>query len=182
MSDSDSELEQSQSSSAVPRADSKLYNSIDTYGSNSYYYAHNREFVIPDDAKVTEGPGIITGGAPVKLGESAPLLPSVVRRKIEKYSWCDDGGKVRIYIEDPQILPFIAESTENVTCSFDCQSFSVEVRSTDREIYAFTVPDLSEEITCEGSSWKVSLGKRITVSLNKKSPDTKWSNLKKSSR
>jgi len=182
MSDSESELQQSRSSSSVPRADSKLFNSIDTYGTNSYYYAHNREFVVPEDAKIVEGPGIITGGAPVKLGEGAPISVSVIRRKIERYSWCDDESKVRVYIDDSNILPLISESSERVSCTFDSQSFNLEIKVSDREVYAFNGSELSEEIDPASSTFKVSLGKRVTITLQKKNPDTKWHNLRKSSR
>ena len=182
MSDSEAELQQSRSSSSVPRADSKLFNSIDTYGTNSYYYAHNREYVVPEDAKVVEGPGIITGGAPVKLSEGGPIPSSVIKRKIEKYSWCDDEAKVRVYIDDPNILPLISESSETVSCSFDSQSFNLEIKVSDRELYCFNASELSEEIDPLASSWRVSLGKRVTVTLQKKNPDTKWHNLRKSSR
>ncbi len=182
MSDSDSDLEHSQSASAVPRADSKLYNSIDTYGSNSYYYAHNRDYVIPEGAKVVEGPGIITGGAPVKLSEGAPVSPSLVRRKIDKYAWCDDDSKVRVHVDDPRIIPLISDSDTNVSCTFDDQSFNLEIKVSDREVYSLSGFQLSEEIEPERSSWKVSLGKRVTVVLHKKNSETKWHNLKKSSR
>lgn len=182
MSDSESELQQTKSTSSVPRADSKLFNSIDTYGNNSYYYAHNREFVIPDDAKVVEGPGIITGGAPVKLGEGPSISPSIIRRKIEKFSWCDDESKVRVYIDDSNILALISESSDHVSCVFDTQSFNLEIKVNDREVYAFSATELSEEIDPGRSSWKVSLGKRVTVILQKKNPETKWHNLRKSTR
>ena len=179
MSDSDGELDHAKSD-AIARVDSKLFNSIDTYGTNSYYYAHkkSKEFIIPDGAKVVEGPGIITGGTPVKIADGTPIGRVVVRRKIEKYSWCDDGSKVRIYIDDPSILPLISESGDAVSSSFESQSLSVEVRQSDDILFCLEIPSLSDEVDPAKSSHKVSVGKRITVTLTKKG-DQKWYELKK---
>eukprot|EP00435_Cladocopium_sp_Y103_P000668 s772_g1.t1 len=41
---------------------------LETKGTNSYYYAHNESWEVPEHAKVRSGPGLVTGGAPVKLG------------------------------------------------------------------------------------------------------------------
>jgi hypothetical protein len=181
MSDSDSDIEHTESATSVPRADSKLFNSIDTYGSNSYYYAHSKskEFVVPENAKVVEGPGIITGGNPVKIADGEPLQPSVVRRRIDKYSWCDDDSKVRIYIDDPQILPHIKDGESNVSCKFDHRSLLVEVPVSDSQFFVFEVSELNEEIEPSSSLFKVSLGKRVTITMAKKNPETKWYALKR---
>lgn len=177
---SDSEIEAVQSKESIAsRSESKLRNSIETYGTNSYYYAHSksREFLVPEGAKVVEGPGIITGGTPVKLDSSEVLLPSTIRRKMEKYSWCDEGEKVRIYIEDPNVLPLIADSTDAVSCSFDVSTMSLEVRQSVSVVFCLDL-ELNEEIDPQESSYRVSLGKRITVTLRKKKSQT-WHSLKK---
>jgi len=181
MSDSGSDIEHTESSTSLPRAESKLRESIQTYGSNSYYYAHSKskEFVVPDHAKVFEGPGIITGGAPVKLPDGEPVPSSIIRRRIDKYSWCDDDSNVRIYIDDPQILPHISNGDENVICEFDHRSLTIEVTASASHNFVFSVNELSEEIDATSSSYKVSPGKRITVTLSKKNPDTKWHSLKR---
>jgi hypothetical protein len=180
---SDSELDEINSAEkTVARTDSKLRNSIETYGSNSYYYAHkkSKEFVVPADAIVVEGPGIITGGAPVKLSEGTPLQPSPskIRKRVDKYAWCDEGDKVRIYIDDPNILPLITDSQEAVACSFDRQSMTLEVTESSSVVFVLEIQELAEEIDPSESQYRVSLGKRITVTLKKKD-DKKWYSLKK---
>lgn len=178
MSDSESD-EIEHTVSVASSAESKLRSSIETYGTNSYYYAHSksRDFVVPPDAKVVEGPGIITGGTPVKLESAEIHTPTTVRRKVEKYSWCDDGDKVRVYIDDPNVLGLITESSEAVSCSFEPSSFSIEVRQSATVIFCLDV-DLNDEIDAKESSYRVSLGKRITLTLKKKGSQT-WYSLKK---
>jgi hypothetical protein len=183
MSDSESDLTPNNRASEGNAGDSKLRTSIDAYGKNSYYYAHSRsvEFVVPPDAKVVEGPGIITGGTPVKLGEGEPIGPVVVRRKIEKYSWSDDDHKVTLYVDDASILPHISESSDRVKCDFDRKSLRLEVpvNSDASLVWALDIPELTEEINPSTSTCKVSLGKRIVVNLHKANPSTKWHSLKK---
>ena len=179
MSDSEQDFAEVRSDQ-IGRTDSKLRNSIETYGSNSYYYAHSKskEFVVPEGAKVVEGPGIITGGAPVKLDILSDSEPVAVSRRIEKYAWSDDGDKVRIYVDDPNILPLIADSSDNVSCEFDPQSMCLEVKQSSAVTFKLNVEELSEEIDTRESSYKVSLGKRITITLKKKE-DKKWYSLKR---
>ena len=101
--------------SELDRTESKLDSSIKTYGTNSYYYAHSRSknFVVPDDAKVVTGPGIITGGTPVKLAETPAAGGfTKIKRKITKYSWCDEDDKVTVYIDDSEILEFLTLENE----------------------------------------------------------------------
>lgn len=165
---------------ASSTSESKLLSSIETYGSNSYYYAHrkSKEFAVPDGAIVVEGPGIITGGAPVRLEASAGSETSVFRRKIEKYSWSDDGDNVRIYVDDPNILPCIADSEESVSCNFQPKSLCLEIRQSCSVVFGLDINTLNDEIDPTESSFKVSLGKRVTVTL-KKANAAKWSSLKK---
>mmetsp|Transcript_42042 Transcript_42042/g.78100 ORF Transcript_42042/g.78100 Transcript_42042/m.78100 type:complete len:224 (+) Transcript_42042:31-702(+) len=61
---------------ALPRAESELGRNRESKGSNSYYYAHNEGWEVPGHAKVRAGPGLVTGGAPVKLGaDGQPKAP-----------------------------------------------------------------------------------------------------------
>ena len=162
-------------------SESKLENSINSYGSNSYYYAHSKskEFFVPEHATVVSGPGIITGGTPVKIATGEPVLVSGrVRRKIEKYSWCDEGDKVRIYVDDSNVIPHILESDERVTCEFADRSVCLDVEGTEKAFLSLEIPELCEEIDPALSSFKVSLGKRISITLKKKG-SSKWDSLKK---
>lgn len=85
MSESDSDCEFEKKSS-FDRADSKLHSSINQFGMNSYYYAHSRsaEYRIPENAIVTEGPGIVTGGQPQQISVGDPTRPSVVKVSFER--------------------------------------------------------------------------------------------------
>lgn len=183
MSFSDSDTEDAGLKRAVDASsDSKLFNSIETYGSNSYYYAHtkSKEYSVPDGAIVVEGPGIITGGAPVRLDNPVSSVPtgSVLRRRIEKYSWSDDGDKVRIYVDDVNILPLIVDSEDSVSCEFKAQSFCLEVRQSSSVVFAFDISSLNDIVVPSECAFKVSIGKRVTVTL-KKANDSKWHSLKK---
>lgn len=68
--DSDSCSPLNPSSGASGGSNSALRHNIETKGKNAYYYAHNRDFHIPQNAKVVTGPGIITGGAPQLLSRT----------------------------------------------------------------------------------------------------------------
>ncbi len=183
MSDSDSDVPTGNKPSSGKFADSKLRSSIESFGTNSYYYAHSKstEFVVPSHAKVVEGPGIITGGQPVKIAEGGASPPSTVRRRIEKYSWSDDDHKVTLYIDDSVILPHIADNADGVKCDFGKRSMRLEVHPQDGSCYlwALDIPELHEEINVNASNFRVSSGKRITVSLHKNKPSSKWHSLKK---
>ena len=179
LSDSESDVLESNIPRAVS-AESKLLNSIETYGSNSYYYAHSKskEYSVPDDAIVVEGPGIITGGAPVKLQRDVEANVDVFRRKIEKYAWVDEGDKVKIYIDDSNIVPLISESDEAVSVDFRIKSLCVCIRQSSSVQFVLELDPLSDEIDAAKSFFKVTLGKRVTVTL-KKGNKEKWSSLKK---
>jgi hypothetical protein len=179
MSDSDSECGEVKTR-PVSAEESKLQSSIESFGSNSYYYAHSRskEFVIPDNAIVTTGPGIITGGTPVKLSEGAMSSPTEVSRRIEKYSWCEEGDRVQVLIDDPQIIPLL-EDASRVTCDFDQHGVQVIVRESERLRFTLDLSNLSEEINPSESSFRVTIGKRVTVNLKKKKGDQKWYSLRK---
>eukprot|EP00922_Rhytidocystis_sp_ex-Travisia-forbesii_P072546 GHVS01108160.1.p1 GENE.GHVS01108160.1~~GHVS01108160.1.p1 ORF type:complete len:148 (+),score=32.53 GHVS01108160.1:240-683(+) len=124
--DSDSGLEgfreqQAATTTAISRDGnaSALRSSIAKYGKASYYYAHSNPSDPPSHAKVIAGPGLVTGGVPVRLcaagkpfdsttSSSLPSSPSVpftttalnsapLQRRVEllkKYSWCDNNKTI----------------------------------------------------------------------------------------
>lgn len=74
--------------------------SIQQKGERSYYYAHKKREFTTENAIVLEGNGIITGGPPQLLGTQDSGSFSETRfDKITRYSWYEDGGKVKIIIE-----------------------------------------------------------------------------------
>merc|ERR1719486_1411338 len=82
------------------RKGSALQQDLDRKGDNAYYFAHNRKFEVPEDAKVITGPGLITGGAPVLLEVGADTGGKEEDKVawLKEYSWADSGAKVKVYV------------------------------------------------------------------------------------
>mmetsp|Transcript_44892 Transcript_44892/g.139688 ORF Transcript_44892/g.139688 Transcript_44892/m.139688 type:complete len:219 (-) Transcript_44892:111-767(-) len=59
----------------LPRDESELGRNRAAHGDKSYYYAHSGNWEVPDHAVVRSGPGLVTGGAPVKLGADGKPVP-----------------------------------------------------------------------------------------------------------
>merc|ERR1712182_183173 len=89
---------------ATNHTDSALWDNIATKGPNAYYFAHNRHFEVPENAKIRSGPGLVTVGPPQKL--TAEEKYSLVDAKgnsealaIKDYSWAESGdSKVKVYV------------------------------------------------------------------------------------
>ena len=73
-----------------------------TKGNNSYYYAHTRDYEVPENAIIREGPGIITGGAPKLIAASPPPessatnSPRAPTKPIDKYLLVDEDEKIQV--------------------------------------------------------------------------------------
>ena len=81
-------------------SENALEASIRNKPSMSYYYAHSRKYDCPEEAKVMEGHGIITGGPPVLIETNAEIArPAARTEKISRYTWFDDNNKVKVIIE-----------------------------------------------------------------------------------
>ena len=165
----------------LPRSgsSSKLRESINTFGSNSYYYAHSRKIEIPADAIKIEGEGLVTGGNPVLLGvgQADQPLTKPIGKRLTSYAWVDDAEKIKIYVEDADWLQSAAESPVEV--DFNEKSFSIRATRTDGTITIFSVAELDDLIVPENCSYRLSPGKRFTVSLKKKVVNKTWYSLKK---
>eukprot|EP00440_Ansanella_granifera_P059136 gb/GFBE01064100.1/.p1 GENE.gb/GFBE01064100.1/~~gb/GFBE01064100.1/.p1 ORF type:complete len:192 (+),score=42.39 gb/GFBE01064100.1/:1-576(+) len=161
------------------RQDSALRQNIEKKGENAYYYAHNRKFEVPADAKVVSGPGLVTGGAPVKLETAAADANSSEQKTqaIRNFSWADDGAKVKIYLQLPE---GVLRDSSQVTCDFDSRSFHAKVASQKSgAVHAFKAEPLTGEIVPEKSTFKANTEKaRVTVTLQKKKRDEAWHELK----
>ena len=162
------------------QSDSKLRDSIKTYGSNSYYYAHSRKIEIPSDAIRVEGEGIVTGGTPVllKLGEvnSSASLSTAPSKRLTAYSWADSGDSVKIYIEDQDWLNAAGSSADAVTSEFESKALSLKLASIHQY---FSIENLDDEIDPINSFVRLSPGKRLTITLKKKKENKTWYSLRK---
>lgn len=170
--------------SATNQTDSALWHNIAEKGQNAYYFAHNRHFEVPDNAKIRSGPGLVTGGPPVKLSGQDLVNASLVDAKgnsealpIKEYSWAESGdSKVKVYINFSQEALGDKELCEDlISTTFD----DYEVT-----LYAETIPrrrlqlqNLNAEIVPEDCKVKIEAQKkRVTLILAKKNKK-EWSDL-----
>mmetsp|Transcript_80745 Transcript_80745/g.127547 ORF Transcript_80745/g.127547 Transcript_80745/m.127547 type:complete len:193 (+) Transcript_80745:30-608(+) len=156
---------------------SALRENIQKKGENAYYYAHNRKFEIPPDAKVISGPGLVTGGPPVKLDIEANGSPAEKRvEAIRSFSWTDDGGKVKIYLQLPEGT---LQDASQVTCDFQDRSFHLQV-ACGNVTYMCKMDPLYGDIVPDACSYRSNMEKsKVTVTVKKKKDQT-WYELKKS--
>jgi hypothetical protein len=162
------------------RRGSALQEDLDRKGTNAYYHAHNRDFVVPEDAKVISGPGLITGGAPVLMEVGAETTTEDDRTVwLKDYSWSDSGTKVKVYVPMGEgVLPSegaeaIVESTYNAT--------NVDLVINCRPKQRLKIEKLNADIMPDKSSTRVEAKKnRIVLQLVKKKETTTWYNLTKS--
>lgn len=130
-----------------------LKHNIRTKGTSAYYYAHNRDFHVPDDAIVREGPGIITGGTPTLIRSAEnESCDKEAFDKVEKYMImedCAENKKISIIIEFDED----AKAIEDVCLDATETSLSVIVKCEKRErrqrlhcnLYASIVPEKSKK-------------------------------------
>merc|ERR1711871_267679 len=126
------------------------------------------------------GPGLVTGGPPVKLSEESHTSSnttsevSETRRteRIDNYSWTNDGmAKVKLYVEVP---PHVLKAKDQVVCDFSNRSFKLDVTSDENVVYRCSVSQLHAEIVPEECSFRASVEKgRVTITL-KKDREVTW--------
>ena len=163
--------------------DSKLRDSIKTYGSNSYYYAHSKKIEIPSDAIRTEGDGLVTGGMPVLLATGTPLAHhdsalNNLHKRLHGYAWGDDGELVKIYIEDPAWLEDAHANKGLIETDFGVRSVSIKVTNTEGVVTLFSIDKLDEDVDPSGCYFRLS-AKRFTITLKKTKPTKTWYSLRK---
>ena len=159
---------------------SKLRDSIKTYGSNSYYYAHSRKIEIPADAIRVEGDGLVTGGTPVllKVG-AAPTSIGPVTKRLTAYAWADSGETVKIYIEDADWLAAAQGQPESIQSDFADKSCTIKVTDAKGLVTVFSIDNLDDEIEPSGCSYRLSPLKRFTITLKKAKVNKTWYALRK---
>ncbi|KAF7456880.1 CS domain protein [Cryptosporidium felis] len=168
---------------------SALRSNIREKGEFSYYYAHKNNSQDLGDAKIFQGPGIVTGGQPVLLHKDEdPKEPTEKKPqslKINKYSWSDCGESIQIYI-NLQDLPSESlqnspnpkeEITEKPILDVTRNSISLQVPYKDG-CFFLKIPNLSNPIDSELCRVKVS-SKRITAICFKEDSEIRWNSLSK---
>ncbi|CAG9327990.1 unnamed protein product [Blepharisma stoltei] len=159
-------------------SENALMESIKKKGDKSYYYAHApRNIDIPEEAKVLEGVGIVTGGPPVLITKDAPaeaarqVTPQIVN--IRNYSWAEDDDKVTLYINFEEEV-----KAELISCTFNTKEFALTYDFSEAETRKLILKNLTHNIDPSQSNYKIRKS-RITVNL-KKTEIEKWYKLTES--
>lgn len=159
---------------------SLMEENIRTKGENAYYYAHKRIVDNRDNEQekgiVIEGPGIITGGDPVKLAScDKKVEPIKENKKFTKYLFIDNDEYATVKID----LPDEIKEKVNLDCilwDLTEKSLSLKVNPIDNETYYLVVKKLFKKIVVEESNFKIVKGK-IILNLKKKEVDEEWDKL-----
>eukprot|EP00401_Gymnodinium_catenatum_P010071 CAMPEP_0117464354 /NCGR_PEP_ID=MMETSP0784-20121206/4057_1 /TAXON_ID=39447 /ORGANISM="" /LENGTH=302 /DNA_ID=CAMNT_0005258209 /DNA_START=26 /DNA_END=932 /DNA_ORIENTATION=+ len=164
----------------IDRRGSELEHNLEKKGEFAYYHAHNRDFQVPEDAKVISGPGLITGGAPVLLEAGASPLDGAEEERtvwLQDYSWSDSTAKVKVYVEVAEgILP-VEGANGIVETEYLAHKVNLTINSKPR--YKLSIEKLNAEIKVESCCTRVEAHKnRIVLQLAKKR-ETSWYNLTK---
>lgn len=162
---------------------SALRSNIKEKGEYSYYYAHKNNSHDLKDAKIFEGPGIVTGGQPILLHKDDEKEPNPDKSRniqIKKYSWSDCGESIEIYISLQDLADLISsksplEISEKPNLEVTNNTISLEVLS-EKANFLFKITNLSNPIDSQLSRVKIST-KRITVICFKEDSDLKWNSL-----
>jgi hypothetical protein len=155
----------------VDKSGSALHQNIARKGQNAYYHAHSRDFVIPADAKIISGPGLVTGGPPQRLVEEDSSNATILTADdkvvwLKDYSWADAGAKIKVYVPI-EGLDAIVE--EQVSAQFDKRSAVLSVAAS--PCRRLRLPKLNGTIDTDTSKVKVESAKgRVTLMLVKKDP------------
>mmetsp|Transcript_52080 Transcript_52080/g.124002 ORF Transcript_52080/g.124002 Transcript_52080/m.124002 type:complete len:285 (-) Transcript_52080:100-954(-) len=173
------EQEARKTKALAERSNSALQQNIDHKGDNAYYFAHNRHFEVPEDAKVITGPGLITGGAPTLLEIGTTKVDDEADRTqwLKDYSWSDHGTKVKVYVPVPDgALP--AEGADDVVeATYTAANVDLMIKS--KPFRRLKIDKLNAEIKPESCLTRVEAQKcRIVLHLSKKR-ETTWYSLTK---
>jgi hypothetical protein len=160
---------------------SLMEENIKTKGENAYYYAHKRIVDERDNGsieqgKVITGPGIITGGDPVKLGNSnKPIEIIKENKKFTKYIFIDDDENATVKIDLPEEIKDKV-TLDTISWNLTDKSLDLKVSPIDSDPYYLSVKKLFKKIIPEECSFKIVKAK-LVLNLKKKEKDDEWDKL-----
>lgn len=128
----------------------------------------------PEPAKSSRG-----AAQPAALCDGYPTSEDVVKDvcvvPITKYSWTNEDSAVKVYIsESANSAALAAAASGFLDTDFQERSFRLTVEGTDAARFELRIRGLLHEIQPEKCKARVSVGKRITVSLAKKDTKQTW--------
>lgn len=169
--------------------------SICRKGDASYYHAHRRKGdELPEEMRIA------AGGPPRKMGESSEPLPEPVapgklpmaredgslgesrpERRILSYAWGDEKDCVKVYVsaeQDPEAVAAAGDGKSGeVEVTWAARSLKLRIH-TDKFDWVLELERIYYEIVPDECRFRVSQGKRVTLSLKKKESFT-WLKLLK---
>jgi len=118
-----------------------------------------------------EGPGLITGGPPVKLAEAEAVTVAAVVQPIRNYAWSEDDAQVKVSVDGEDGA---AATEENTTCDFQADAVVCTVKLGSKELQLKIA--LKKSVDPEKCRLRISKGKGIRLTLTK-AEKGKWYDL-----
>jgi len=168
--------------------------SMNTKGDTSYYFAHSTKCELSDEQR------IVSGGEPLKIADGVGQALSVVdpvplsaalfddhmdparpRKSIKNYAWGDEKEVIKIYISkelEPEAIQAAGDGRDGqVEVKWLPKAFKLTVHGKQLD-HVLILDRLYYEIVPEECSFRVSLDKRISLTLKKQEAFT-WLKLLK---
>mmetsp|Transcript_102801 Transcript_102801/g.265751 ORF Transcript_102801/g.265751 Transcript_102801/m.265751 type:complete len:285 (-) Transcript_102801:34-888(-) len=158
--------------------------SMASKGNTSYYFSHSKQSEVPEEHRV------VSGGAPAKLRETEELLPepksmarrhvlgvdevegpSKSERPVHHYAWGDEQEFVKIYVSvegEPEVVAAAGDGkSSQVEVKWEPRRFRMVVHG-EKFDHVLDIDRIYYEVIPEECKFRVSAGKRISLSLKKK--------------
>lgn len=174
--------------------DDHVQTSINTKGDTSYYFAHARKSELSEEQRIVSGgtPQKIAEGEAQALSTAEPLPPSSAifddgedtdrpRKAIKNYAWGDEKEVMKIYISkesEPEAIQAAGDGKDGqVEVKFLPKALRLTVHGKQLD-HVLLLERIYYEIVPEECSFRVSLNKRMSLTLKKKETFT-WLKLLK---
>mmetsp|Transcript_33005 Transcript_33005/g.76748 ORF Transcript_33005/g.76748 Transcript_33005/m.76748 type:complete len:255 (-) Transcript_33005:93-857(-) len=142
--------------------------SLSRHGRLSYYHSYR------EDPRFSSEQSVQGGGVPVMLEEGGQIDNAI---RIDKFTWADDAKNVKIFVEaesEPRAIQAAGDGKGGrVSATFQESGFCLLVTDEGRR-FVLEVPKLYNSINPQECKFRVSEGKRITVTLRKANTTHSW--------